>query len=279
MRRPRSPFALVVFLLWAIPAAAQIKPAGDVIPLDRCDRLRTIPVQAGGREWRFLLDTAATSMLNIRSFSEGNSKAIQITSWSGTAATSAREVTLPAIDLTPISKTCGGPIDGILGVDLIEILGLKIDVKKGVASLDGKEKEVTFTAEQKSLETMRREVEQHENECLLAFNRADAKGFGACLDPEIVLFTPWGEYRGREQALEYVRKTYFQKDSPAQFEMSPTYFRFAGDTAFHGYNYVVRMPDRKVEGRGTSVCHKVDGRWVILTMHNSISVADPMKEK
>lgn len=74
---------------------------------------------------RFLLDTAATSMLNLKSFSSGRSKEIQVTSWSGTAATSAREVflpemlfgdhrlrdlRLPAIDLTPIGNACGGII-------------------------------------------------------------------------------------------------------------------------------------------------------------------------
>jgi hypothetical protein len=61
-------------------------------------------------------DTGATTVLNIKTFSSGRSKQIQITSWSGTAATRAREgflpelalgshhlsnVKLPAIDLSP----------------------------------------------------------------------------------------------------------------------------------------------------------------------------------
>ena len=68
-------------------------------------------------------------MLNLKSFSSGRSKEIEVTSWSGTAATSAREVflpevllgnhrlkdlRLPAIDLSPIGNACGGKIDGIL---------------------------------------------------------------------------------------------------------------------------------------------------------------------
>lgn len=98
---------------------------------------------------RFLLDTAATSVLNLKSFSSGRSKEIQVTSWSGTAATSAREVflpevmlgdhrlrdlRLPAIDLSPIGMACGGKIDGILGVDLLDKMGVTIDLKRRVAS-------------------------------------------------------------------------------------------------------------------------------------------------
>lgn len=75
---------------------------------------------------RFLVDTAATTMLNLKSFSGGRLKEIQVSSWSGMAATSAREVSipdlavgghhlrdlkLPAIDLSPIGNACGGPID------------------------------------------------------------------------------------------------------------------------------------------------------------------------
>jgi len=78
---------------------------------------------------RFLVDTAATTVLNVKTFASGRSKRIHISSWSGVAATSAREVflpelligsyrlanlRLPAIDLTPIGKACGGQIDGIL---------------------------------------------------------------------------------------------------------------------------------------------------------------------
>src|SRR5712692_12073898 len=106
-------------------------------------------VRIDGTDMRFLLDTAATTMLNLKSFSSGRSKKIEVTSWSGTAATSAREISLPelalgnhrlrdlklpAIDLSPIGKACGGQIDGILGVDLHEKMGVTIDLKRQVAS-------------------------------------------------------------------------------------------------------------------------------------------------
>jgi predicted aspartyl protease len=48
---------------------------------------------------RFLLDTGATTILNLSSFTTGHSKNIEVTSWSGTAATSAREVRLPEFAL------------------------------------------------------------------------------------------------------------------------------------------------------------------------------------
>lgn len=109
-----------------------------------------VRVQTAGQEKRFLLDTAATSILNLQAFSAGKSKRISVTSWSGSAATSAREVTLsdfklgnhtlhdwklPAIDLSPIGKACHGEIDGILGVGLPDRFGVTIDLQRKVASL------------------------------------------------------------------------------------------------------------------------------------------------
>jgi Aspartyl protease len=116
--------------------------ADDVLPVAR--------VTIDGSEMRFLLDTGATTILNLGSFASGRSKEVQITSWSGTAATSAREVRLatltlgshtlhdlplPAIDLSPIGKACGFRIDGILGVDLLDKMKVTIDLQRQVASL------------------------------------------------------------------------------------------------------------------------------------------------
>lgn len=43
------------------------------------------------------------------------------------------DLKLPAIDLSPIGKACGGQIDGILGVDLLDQMGMTIDLKRRVA--------------------------------------------------------------------------------------------------------------------------------------------------
>src|ERR1700741_3453817 len=124
--------------------------SSDEIPIERCDVLPVVWVNIDGTEMRFLLDTGATTILNLSTFTSGRSKEIQVTSWSGTAATSAREVRLPelalgshrlrdlklpAIDLSPIGKACGMRIDGILGVDLLDKMRVTIDLRRQVASM------------------------------------------------------------------------------------------------------------------------------------------------
>src|SRR5882724_2627763 len=69
------------------------------LPLERCDSLPVIDVQVAGLHKLFLVDTAATSILNLESFSAGQARDIHVTSWSGTLATSAKEVTLPDLSV------------------------------------------------------------------------------------------------------------------------------------------------------------------------------------
>src|SRR5262249_41969155 len=93
------------------------------IPIERCDLLPVVRVRIDNTEMLFLLDPGAPSMLNLKPFPSGRSKEVQFSSWSGTTATSAREVflselllgdhklrdiRLPAIDLSPIGTACGG---------------------------------------------------------------------------------------------------------------------------------------------------------------------------
>jgi hypothetical protein len=137
--------AVLVFLgAWfSGPACAQTHDPKDEIPIERCDRLPVVTMKVGGENRRFLLDTAATTILNRKSFTSGKPGQIHIYSWSGSTATSAgevflpqvelgthklRDLKLPAIDLSPIGKACGGQIDGILGVDLLDQMGMTIDL-------------------------------------------------------------------------------------------------------------------------------------------------------
>ena len=148
--KPTSLVAVLIFLLACFLGSvyAQSHDKQDEIPIERCDRLPVVKVKVAGQNRRFLLDTAATTILNLKSFTSGESKQIHIYSWSGNAATGAREVLLPqvelgthqlhdlklpAIDLSPIGKACGGQIDGILGVDLLDQMGMTIDLKRRVA--------------------------------------------------------------------------------------------------------------------------------------------------
>ena len=146
--------ARVLFCLTCgmLPAtvSAQDSVAKDEIPIERCGRLPVVKVHVAGKDMHFLVDTAATTLLNLKSFAGGRSKEVHIASWTGTTATSAREVSLPeftlgkhtlrdlklpAIDLSPIGAACGGPVDGILGVDLLDEMGVTIDLKHRVASM------------------------------------------------------------------------------------------------------------------------------------------------
>src|SRR5215470_6423148 len=150
LRRCTSNAALLLFclLVFCASAFAQSPRTPSEIPIERCDVLPIVKVRIDGTDMRFLLDTAATTVLNLKSFSSGRSKEIHISSWSGTVPTSAREVSLPelifgshhlrdlklpAIDLSPIGTACGGKIDGILGVDLLDKMGVTIDLLRKVA--------------------------------------------------------------------------------------------------------------------------------------------------
>ena len=265
-------------------AETQESSVSEEIPIERCDRLPVVTVQVDGVDMRFLVDTAATTFLNLKSFSEGESKGIraQISSWSGTTATSAREVTvaelalgsyrlrhlkLPAIDLSPLAKACGGPIDGILGVDLLEKMGVTIDLKRRVALLGG---ETGEEIERAHLE----EFHASQRVCIEAFNRADAHFFEGCLDPAVVLFTPWGEVRGRREMLDFLQQRYFSLAPPAQIDIHPHDFRLLGEAVWFEYDYTIKLPDGLLEARGMAICRKSDGRWQLLNMHNSIIQAE-----
>jgi hypothetical protein len=149
---------------------------------------------------RFLLDTGATTVLNLKSFTGGQNREIQVTSWTGAAATSAREVSvkemsignhhlrdlkLPAIDLSPIGNACGGPIDGILGVDLLDKMEVSIDLKRQVASLG---------ADPVDPKAVYDEMEKSMGHCTADFEQGKADEFEKCLDPEIVLYIPDRKY-------------------------------------------------------------------------------------
>src|SRR5580700_11834847 len=210
-------FASSIVSLTARGAGAQTATLGTEIPLQRCDRLPVAILQVDGADKRFLIDTAATSILNEKSFTSGRTKEVHVQSWNETSALNAREVSigeftlgghslrgirLPAIDLTAIAKACGGPLDGILGVDLLEQLGVTIDLQRSVARLG-------LAPRSGSEESAIADMEQAMHSCSDAFNNADADKLAACFDPDFVLSSPGGELRGRDQATNHFRQLYF----------------------------------------------------------------------
>lgn len=256
---------------------AQSTPAPNEVPIERCDRLPIVKVRIGSREMRFLVDTAATTMLNLKSFSSGRLKEIQISSWSGTAATSAREVSiseltfgthhlrdlkLPAIDLSPIGNACGGPIDGILGVDLLDKMAVTIDLKRQVASLaeDSADPKITYA-----------EMENSMRSCVTAFNEGKVAEFEECLEPEGVLYTPDGEFVGRAQVLEYLRQRYFKYAPDLCFKMKMHEVQAFGNALWYSYDYSIDTPKEHLAGHGFAMCRKSGMRWRMLNMHNSLA--------
>src|SRR5271170_2376690 len=180
-----APVKLAVLFVAIVLAAAPCCLRAQEIPLERCDVLPIIDVLVAGKHATFLLDTAATSILNLKSFTGVRARDIRITSWSGTLATSAKEVTLgeltvgstkligqklPAVDLDAIGDACGRKIDGILGLDLIAKLGITIDLKKQTLHVS--------TLDDERAAKLGAEMQTAMHGCVAAFNESDEQTFG-----------------------------------------------------------------------------------------------------
>jgi ketosteroid isomerase-like protein len=255
---------------------------GQEIPLERCDALPVIAVKVAGQPTIFLVDTAATSMLNLKSFTEGRTRDIRVTSWRGTLATSAKEVTLgevvvgetklvglqlPAIDLSAIGDACGRRIDGVLGVDLIAKLGITIDLKQQMLHIR--------TVDEERAAALAAEMHEGMRSCLEAFNRSDEKEFGACLDPKIVLFTVGADLYGREQVVGYFRDKYFHQTPAAKLELHESAFHAVGDAVWYEYEFTIDSKRGLLRGRGMAMCRKSEGRWRMASMHHSMETLEP----
>ena len=258
-------------------AGAQTATNSSEIPLQRCDRLPVVILQVNNADKRFLIDTAATSMLNEKSFTSGRSKEIRVQSWNQTTAISARvvsigelklgnhilrSVTLPAIDLTALAKACGAPLDGVLGVDLLEQLGVTIDLERSVARLG-------IAAPSSSEVSVIADMERAMHACSEAFNNADAATLAACFDPDFVLSSPAGELRGREQATNHFREAYFGVTPRVHLSMTMKDQRAVGNVVWSLYDYSIESPSIHTTGRGMMLCRKADEHWYILSMHES----------
>jgi hypothetical protein len=236
-----------------------------------------VVVQADKIEMHFLVDTAATSMLNVKSFPAGRSKQVEISSWNGTKAATAREasiselrlgnrrlldVKLPAVDLSAIAKACGGPIDGIFGVDLLEQLNVTIDLKRSVARLG-------LAAPDPAELAMIRDMQKSMELCSEAFNEANADQLAKCLDPDFVLISPSGEYHGRASATDHFRRAYFSSNPPARMSMTMKDQQAVGDVVWTSYDYTLESPSVHFAGHGMMLCRKAEDRWYILSIHES----------
>lgn len=250
---------------------------GIEIPLQRCDRLPVVILQVNSSDKRFLIDTAATSMLNEKSFASSRSKELRVQSWNQTTALIAREVflaelklgnhilhnvTLPAIDLSALAKACGGPLDGVLGVDLLEQLAVTIDLQRSVARLG-------VAAPTSSEVSVIADMQQAMHSCAEAFNNADATKLAACFDTDFVLSSPAGELRGRDQATNHFQQMYFGAAPRVHLSMTMNDQRAVGNVVWSLYDYTIESANVHTSGRGMMLCRKSENRWYILSMHES----------
>lgn len=284
-RNPIAILSILLFLLCGLAfcpdGRAQASPSASEIPIERCDLLPIVKVRIDGTDMRFLLDTAATSMLNLKSFSSGRSKEIHVTSWTGTAATSAREVflpelmfgdhrlrdlRLPAIDLSPIGNACGGKVDGILGVDLLDRMGVTIDLKRRVAS---------FAPPPATAREVYDQMEASMHHCAKAFEAGNAAELEDCFDPDIVLFALQREFRGRREVMDYLRSRFLKYSPRLTYKMNLHDVKLFGDALWYTYDYEIISPKEHLVGLGMSLCRKDSGRWRILNMHNSLNDSQP----
>lgn len=272
-------FRAVLSLLLLVAGLASAVQAEE-IPLETCDRLPVVQVRISEMKFLFLVDTAATSMLNLKSFAHGDARRISVTSWSGTTEANAQEVLisdlavgqhhfknlkLPAVDLSAIGHACGRQLDGILGIDLLNRLGATVDLKNDTARL---------LLNTETVEARIAEVHEQLVGCEQAFNRADESAFSECLDPQIVLFTVNGDFYGREAAMDYYRQRYFQQHPPAQLLITPRGHHPLGDAMWVEYDLRITVAHQVIMARGTALCQKTNGKWRIVHMNHSSPPAE-----
>jgi len=255
------------------------------IAMQRCGRLPVVILQVDKVEKRFLVDTGATSFLNANSFSGRHTREVLIRSWNGTTALNGadisiselalgshviRNVKLPAIDLSGISQGCGGQLDGILGVDLLEQLGVTIDLERSLARLG--------VAPANTELLLIADVEKTLESCSAAFNNADAESLAACVDPEFVLSSPVGELHGRDQTANYFRR-YFGMSPHARLFMRMSNQYCVGELVWGLYDYAIETPSTRTSGQGMMLCRKSGNRWYILSMQESGAAAAVIRKR
>jgi ketosteroid isomerase-like protein len=265
--------ALLLFLPWSLLPAEEI-------PLEHCDNLLVVQVSVSGTGFLFLVDTAAVSMLNVKSFGHGEPFKAAVQSWNGTIETRAQEIVirdlaighhhfnnlrLTAVDLSAIGHACGRRVDGILGIDLLAQMGATLDVKKQSAHL---------TTETETFQARVAELMRQLAGCEQAFNRGDEPAFADCLDPQIVLFAFGGDYYGREAAMDYYRERYFRQRPPARLSFTPLAHHAIGEAIWVEGDLRLTMGDRVITARATALCQKENGKWRIVHQAHSTVLAE-----
>ena len=261
-------FRLLLILVLFMPIAESV--SAEEIDIVTCDVLPVVEVRVAGLKFHFLIDTAATSMLNVNSFRSGEAKTIAVTSWSGTAETKAKQVEindmsvgdhhfhnliLPSVDLSGIARACGRQIDGVLGIDLLRKVGAVLDLRDHAPRLriDGE-----------TTQSLMNELNERMASCRGAFNRQDDAAISDCLDPEIVVFSEAKEFRGRQGLMQFFRERYSPPHSPIQLSMKPCIDHVLGEVIWMECEFQTNVGQRSVVSRGSAFWSNTDGKWRIV---------------
>ena len=146
-------------------------------------------------------------------------------------------------------------------IDLLDRMGVTIDLQRKVAVLN------LAPADSKARFD---EMETAMHHCNIAFNQAKPSELEDCFDPEIVLYTQHGEFRGRKQVMQYLNEQYFKDAKDLRFEMSPHDIRSFGDALWYSYDYSMDKGSEHRAGHGVAMCRRQEGKWRILNMHNAL---------
>ena len=268
----------LVFVL--LLAAALRRSFAEDVPLMACDSLPMVQASIAGMKFSFLLDTAATSTLNLGSFPYGDAQKISVTSWNGTYSAQGQKVTisdfvigehhlrnltLSAVDLSAIGRACGHAIDGILGIDLLRRLGAVVDLKGYVARLP---------VDPEIAQSRVTELDRRLAFCTQAFNSAEEEVFSDCLDPRVVLFTAIGDFYGREAFMEYLRREQGSQRPPPQLVITLRAHHLLGEEIWAEFELRIKRGQQVLRTRGTVLCEKAGVEWRIVHLNSSVPPGD-----
>jgi hypothetical protein len=261
-------------------AAALEGSLAEDIPLTTCDSLPMVQVSVAGMRFSFLLDTAATSTLNLGSFPYGDAQKISVTSWNGTYSAQGQKVTisdfligehhlrnltLSAVDLSAIGRACGHAIDGILGIDLLRRLGAVVDLKGHVARLP---------VDPEIAQSHVAELDKRLALCTQAFNTGEEQVFSDCFDPRVVLFTAIGDFYGREAFMEYLRQERVSQRSLPQLVITVRAHHLFGEEIWVEFELRLKLGQQILRTRGTVLCEKAGAVWRIVHLNSSAPPRD-----
>lgn len=123
--------------------------------------------------------------------------------------------------------------------------------------------------EARSAEARLNELQKSEATCEQAFNHSDEKAFAECLDPDIVLLTPEGDYHGRKAVMKYFKENYFGQDPPVLVLLTPRTRHMNGKVIWVECEISVTAHGQLMKLRGTALYQKTGERWLMSHMNYS----------